>query len=694
MSRELQTGRPSPLGANWDGQGINFALFSEQAEKVELCLFDAGGKQEVERIELPGRSDDVWHGYLQNAGPGTVYGYRVHGPYDPDSGHRFNPHKLLLDPYARQITGAVDWCPAVYGYDLQDSDSDSSFDNADSAPHVPRAVVVDESFDWQDDHPPHIPWSQTVIYETHVRGFSKLHPQIDEAQRGSFAALASTPVIDYLKSLGVTSIELQPVHEFIDDHFLAARGLSNYWGYNSIGFFAPASRYLSDGNRNEFKRMVRQLHQAGIEVILDVVFNHTAEGNETGPTLCFRGIDNASYYRLPEENKRAYINDTGCGNTLNCNHPRVLQMVIDSLRHWVVDMHVDGFRFDLAVSLGREQHGFDNQSAFFLRLQEDAVLSQVKLIAEPWDIGPGGYQLGGFPPDWAEWNDRFRDTTRRFWRGDPGLLADFARGLHGSSELFEHNGRRPSASINFITSHDGFTLSDLVSYNERHNEANGESNLDGHSANFSNNYGVEGATEDPAILELRERQRRNFLATLLLAHGTPMLLAGDEMGRSQQGNNNAYCLDSELTWLDWSLLENHSGLQAMVKNLIGLRKNYAVLHRNRYLHDNRIDWLRADGRSMTGTDWHDPDRRFLAMLLKSPQYGPYQLSAEQATLILAFNAAPEAVEFSLPGARNHWYRVFSSGEDEADASAVSTLVLEARCVQVFASQPGAALESR
>lgn len=675
------------MGANWDGRGVNFALFSEHAEKVELCLFDESGKNELERIELPCLTNQIWNGYLPGCAPGTVYAYRVHGPYLPESGHRFNPYKLLLDPYAKLVTGTLDWCPAVYGCGTGDPKSDLSFDTQDSADHVPKGVVVDETFDWQYDHPPHVPWSQTIIYETHVRGFTQRHPLVEASARGKFSALASQPVISYLQSLGVTTVELQPVHEFIDDQFLLEKGLCNYWGYNTIGFFAPAARYLANGERNDFKTMVRELHRAGIEVILDVVFNHTAEGNETGPTLSFRGIDNASYYRLPEDNRRAYINDTGCGNTLNTNHPRVLQMVLDSLRHWVVDMHVDGFRFDLAVSLGREDHGFASHSAFFRSIQEDAVLSQVKLIAEPWDIGPGGYQLGAFPSEWAEWNDRYRDTMRRFWRGDPGMLSDFARCLHGSVELFEHNGRRPSASINFITSHDGFTLADLVSFNDRHNEANGESNHDGHSANFSFNHGAEGATDDLAVIQLRDRQFRNLLATLLLAQGTPMLLAGDEMGRSQQGNNNAYCQDNDLTWLDWSLLDSNSELHDMVKKLIRIRRNYAVLHRNKFLHDNRIGWLGPDGQSMTGTDWHDPERRFLAMLLSSAEFRPGQQSQLQATIILGFNAAANPVEFELPKTEHSWRCIYSTAITDPDPVPVTEVTLDARSVQVFELTP-------
>ncbi len=465
MKHEQLRGTPQPLGANWDGHGVNFALFSAHATRVELCLFDAATGREAERFELK-LSGQVWHAYLPGCGPGARYAYRVDGPYEPQQGHRFNPNKLLLDPYARQISGNLSWDDSVYGFDFDDRGQDPGFDSSDSAEFVPRSVVVDDTFDWGDDRPPRVPWPCTVIYEAHVRGFTMLNLEIDEKQRGSFAGLAADSVIAYLRSLGITTLELMPVHAFVDDYFLVKKDLVNYWGYNSIGFFAVESRYLSSGDRNEFKAMVRRLHQADIEVILDVVYNHTAEGDHSGPTLGFRGIDNASYYRLSDEDKRFYINDSGCGNTLNLNHPRVLQMVIDSLRYWVTEMHVDGFRFDLAVSLAREAQGFDSESEFFRAIREDPVLSQVKLIAEPWDIGPGGYQLGAFPPGWAEWNDRFRDSLRRFWRGDPGVLPELARSLHGSSDLFEHNGRRPSASINLVTSHDGFTLNDLVSYND------------------------------------------------------------------------------------------------------------------------------------------------------------------------------------------------------------------------------------
>ena len=690
----LLRGTPQPLGASWDGHGVNFALFSAHAEKVELCLFEDDSRTELERIELH-RNDEIWHGYLPDCKPGTIYAYRVYGPYDPQQGHRFNPQKLLLDPYSRALSGNIEWHECVYGYQ---QNNHLLADERDSSGSVPKSLVVDEAFNWRNDRSPAIPWSQTVIYETHVSGFTRLHQAIDENLRGSFAGLASEPAIAYLKSLGITAIELLPVHAFLDDHFLVKKGLTNYWGYNTLGYFAVHTPYLSQGNRDEFKTMVRNLHAAGIEVILDVVYNHTAEGDQTGPTLSFRGIDNASYYRLPEHDKSLYINDSGCGNSLNLNHPQVLNMVIDSLRHWVVDMHVDGFRFDLAVSLAREEHGFDSNSLFFQTIENDPVLSKVKLIAEPWDIGPGGYQLGGFPKGWAEWNDRFRDNIRRFWNGEPGMLPDLARSLHGSSELFEHNGRRPSASINLITSHDGFTLSDLVSYNHRHNEANGEGNNDGHSANFSHNYGVEGATDDAEIITLRDRQRRNLLATMFLAQGTPMLLAGDELGRSQQGNNNAYCQDNELTWQDWSALQDETELFSFVKHLIRIRTTYPLLHRDRFVHGEEqfepmgysdIQWLRADGEFMQADDWHNPTHNFLAMLLAGkamPARNPLFDKFKDAALVMVFNADTTAVNFVLPETQFHWHCVFTTTELSPVVSEKNPVLIEPRSVQLFELQ--------
>jgi isoamylase len=693
----LLPGTPRPLGANWDGYGVNFALFSANAEKVELCLFEGNPELEVERIELT-VTDGVWHGYLPDCAPGTHYGYRVYGPYQPEQGHRFNPNKLLQDPYARQLSGALQWHDSVFGYDVNDNLADLSFDERDSASYVAKCVVVDESFDWENDRPPRVPWPRTIIYETHVRGFTQLHQQIDKDLRGSFAAFASDPVIDYLNSLGITTVELLPVHAFIDDLFLVQKGQVNYWGYNSLSFFAAETRYLASGNRNEFKEMVKRLHRAGIEVILDVVYNHTAEGDQSGPTLSFRGIDNASYYRLPEHDKRAYINDSGCGNSLNLANPMVLKMVIDSLKHWVNDMHVDGFRFDLAVSLGREANGFSSNAAFFQAIQKDPILSKVKLIAEPWDIGPGGYQLGAFPPGWAEWNDRFRDCVRRFWHGEPGMLPDLARGLHGSSDLFEHNGRRPSASINLITSHDGFTLADLVTYNHRHNEANGENNNDGHGANFSNNYGVEGPSDGPELVELRQRQCRNLLATIFLAQGTPMLLAGDELGRSQQGNNNAYCQDNELNWQDWSADLVESKLFNFVQELIRIRARYPLLHRDRFVHGEEqfeptgftdIQWLGANGQSMQEPDWHNHQNKFLAMLLAGEVLPARNLlfdDGKDAALVIVFNADIVPIKFVLPESQFHWRCVFTTADKQPAVTEHFSVEIKSRSVQLFELQ--------
>ena len=690
----LLRGTPQPLGATWDGHGVNFALFSAHAEKVELCLFDDDAQSELERIELH-RNDDIWHGYLPDCKPGTIYGYRVYGAFDPAQGHHFNPQKLLVDPYARALSGKISWDDSVYGFD---QDNPVLADQRDSAACMPKSVVVDEAFDWRNDKPPATAWSQTIIYEAHVTGFTRLNQAIDADLRGSYAGLGSEASITYLKSLGITAIELLPVQAFVDDHFLVKKNLSNYWGYNTLGYFALHSPYSASQDRNEFKTMVRNLHAAGIEVILDVVYNHTAEGDHTGPTLCFRGIDNASYYRLPEDDKSRYINDSGCGNSLNLNHPRVLQMVIDSLRYWVKDMHIDGFRFDLAVSLARGANGFDRHSAFFQSIQNDPILNRVKLIAEPWDIGPGGYQLGGFPKGWVEWNDRFRDNIRRFWHGEPGMLPHLARSLHGSSDIFEHNGRRPSASINLITAHDGFTLNDLVSYNERHNEANGENNRDGHSANYSSNYGVEGDTDDPEILALRDRQKRNLLATMFLAQGTPMLLAGDELGHSQQGNNNAYCQDNQITWLDWSRLQTEGHLFEFVKNLVQIRSSYPLLRRDRFVHGEEqfepmgfsdIQWLRANGESMHADDWHDPANNFLAMLLAGktmPARDPLFSKSKDAALVMLFNAGSNAISFVLPETQFQWRCVFTTSGLKPELGGKKSVAIEPRSVSLFELQ--------
>ncbi|MGB2668167.1 MAG: glycogen debranching protein GlgX, partial [Candidatus Acidiferrum sp.] len=587
-SKDLQIseGLPNPRGATWDGQGVNFALFSAHATKVELCLFDDTGKEEQQRIELPEFTDEIWHGYVKDLRPGTVYGFRVHGPYAPEKGHRFNANKLLLDPYARQHVGSLRWNDACYGYTVGAPNTDLSFDERDSAPFVPKCVVVNPEFRWRPSTTRRhaTPWNQSVIYELHVKGYTKRHPMVPKKRRGTYAGLAQKQVVEYIKSLGVTAIELLPVCTFVDDRSLQEKGLTNYWGYNTIGFFAPDPRYAADsGNTlNEFKQMIARYHDAGIEVILDVVYNHTAEGNELGPTLSFKGIDNASYYRLNSDNPRYYVNDTGTGNTLNISHARVIQMVADSLRYWDEETQVDGFRFDLGTILAREPNGFDQQSGFLSVCGQDPVLQEVKKIAEPWDLGPDGYKLGAFPPGWAEWNDKFRDTGRDFWRNGSSI-GDLVQRLCASAAIFDHKGRKPWTSVNFVTVHDGFTLNDLVSYNEKHNEANGEDGRDGTSDNRSWNCGVEGPTDDPAINRLREKQIRNFLATTLLAQGLPMILAGDEFHRTQRGNNNAYCQDNELSWVDWSLAEKNRPTIDFVQTLTSRRKHYPVLRRNRFL---------------------------------------------------------------------------------------------------------------
>ncbi|RPE74796.1 glycogen debranching protein GlgX [Vulcaniibacterium tengchongense] len=668
----IREGRPFPLGATWDGLGVNFALYSAHATRVELCLFDARGR-ERERIELPEYTDEVWHGYLPDARPGQLYGYRVHGPYEPDAGHRFNPNKLLLDPYAKRLVGQLKWSPALFGYVLGHRDADLSFDRRDSAASMPKCAVVDPAFTWGEDRPPQHPWQRTVIYEAHVRGLTMRHPAVPEPWRGTFAGLQVDELVEHIKSLGVSAVELMPVHAFVDDQHLLERGLRNYWGYNTIGFFAPHVRYLASDTVNEFKQMVARLHRAGLEVILDVVYNHTAEGNELGPTLSFRGIDNLSYYRLADGGRR-YINDTGTGNTFDLTNPGALRLVNDSLRYWVEEMHVDGFRFDLATILGRERHGFDPRGGFLDACRQDPVLSRVKLIAEPWDIGPGGYQVGSFPPGWAEWNDRYRDNVRAFWRGDEGRLAEFATRITGSADLFDKRGRRPTASVNFVTAHDGFTLRDLVSYAGKHNEANGEDNRDGGDHNLSANYGAEGETDDPAVNALRLRQQRNFLATLFLSQGTPMLLAGDEFGRSQRGNNNAYCQDNELTWIDWDAAgkDAAAALTRFVRTLGGLRRRFGLLRHGRFFtgrYDEElglkdVTWLRPDGAEMTEDDWHDPQARALMMRLdgRSPPSGLHE-PGRAVTLLLLVNAAAAPAAFHLPEvAGEHWRVLVDTAE--------------------------------
>jgi isoamylase len=672
----ISEGLPFPLGATWDGLGVNFALFSAHATKVDLCLFDKTGEQELHRIELPEFTDEVWHGYVPDAEPVAVYGYRVHGPYAPESGHRFNPHKLLLDPYAKAFVGSLRWGPELFGYELGASEADLSYDERDSAPLMPKCRVIDPAFTWGRDRAPAIPWERTVVYELHVKGFTKLHPLVPQELRGTFAGLATDVVIDYLRALGVTALELMPVHAFIDDLMLLDRGLKNYWGYNTIGFFAPHLQYSARGSTKEFKEMVARLHHAGLEVILDVVYNHTAEGNERGPTLSFRGIDNASYYRLLPDKPRYYINDTGTGNTLNLSHSRVLQMVTDSLRYWATEMRVDGFRFDLATILAREPYGFDEGGGFLDSCRQDPVLSRVKLIAEPWDCGPGGYQVGGFPPGWAEWNDRYRDTVRRYWKGDSGQSPQLASRLAASGDFFNLRGRRPWASINFVTAHDGFTLNDLVSYSEKHNQANQENDQDGTLNNNSWNCGVEGPTEDGAIKQLRERQKRNILATLLLSQGTPMILAGDEFGRTQGGNNNAYCQDNETSWLNWGRFnEDGQGLTIFVRKLITLRQTLPVLRRGRFLAGQwnetlgvkDVTWVNASGREMKAEEWHDDNMRCFGMLMDGRAQATGILRpASDATLLLILNAHHEAVLFRLPevAGANRWYCLLDTSDPE------------------------------
>ena len=660
---KMWPGRPYPLGATWDGQGVNFALFSENATGIDLCLFDHDRQdQETHRIRIEERTDQVWHVYLPEIRPGQLYGYRVHGPYEPDAGHRFNPSKLLIDPYTKALTGVVKWSEAMFGYRLGDLESDLSFDERNNAGNVPKCIVVDQAFTWGGDRLLEIPWEQTVIYEVHVKGFTMQHPDVSDALRGTYAGLASPPIIHYLQSLGVTAVELLPVHHFVNDNYLQERGLTNYWGYNSIGFFAPDIRYSAykDLGRKvyEFKTMVKTLHSAGIEVILDVVYNHTGEGNHLGPTLSFRGIDNASYYRLVPDNPRYYMDYTGCGNTLNVRHPRTLQLIMDSLRYWVCEMHVDGFRFDLASALARELHDVDRLSAFFDIIHQDPVLSQVKLIAEPWDLGEGGYQVGNFPPGWAEWNGRYRDDIRRYWKGDGGLLGEMAHRLSGSSDLYGGSGRQPYASINFVTAHDGFTLHDLVSYNHKHNEANEEENRDGTDDNLSWNCGVEGPTDDGAIHELRERQKRNFLATLLLSQGVPMLCGGDEIGRTQGGNNNAYCQDNETSWYDWNLSKSQLQLYEFTQLLIYLKKTHPVFRRRRFFQGRRIRgsevkdiaWFGAHGREMTDEEW-DMGFRTIGIRLAGDAIAEKDTRGQailDETFLLLLNAHHEEVPFTLP----------------------------------------------
>jgi isoamylase len=693
----LLPGRAYPLGATWDGLGINFAVFSAHATRIDLCLYEASGRYEIARYTLPEYTDEIWHGYLPDAAAGLLYGYRAYGPYDPPRGHRFNRNKLLLDPYARALRGSLIWTDALYGFHPRSPHGDLSFDRHDSAYAMPKGVVTDESFNWGHDHPPDIPWSETIIYEAHVRGLTKLHPHIIPHERGTFAALAAPPMIEHYRRLGITAIELLPVHAFVHDRRLAQQGLRNYWGYNTLAYFAPEPSYLLDGSPNDMRVAIRRLHAAGIEVILDVVYNHTGEGDERGPTLSFRGLDNASYYRLEPSDPRLPVNDTGTGNTLDLSHPRVLQMVMDSLRYWVSAYHVDGFRFDLATTLGRESDGrepggFDPGAGFFDALRQDPALARVKLIAEPWDVGPGGYQVGRHPAGFAEWNDHFRDGVRRFWRGNPGQRADIAARLAGSADLFDHHGRRAWASINYAACHDGLTLADLVSYRTKHNEANGEANHDGSPENYSANWGAEGPTDDPAILNTRARVRRVLLLTVLFAAGTPMLLAGDEFGRTQLGNNNAYCQDNEISWLDWAAAArpDNVAFAAYVARLVALRQAHPVLHWPSFLHGTTepapgvqdIAWFDEQGGGISAAAWNDPQQRTL-MLRRAAADGDGKVTM----LTLLLNPTEEDRWFRLPPPDLASVVLLDSAAPEAEASAVigGSLTVGAHCaVLVFA----------
>ncbi len=649
MDNDVLTGRPYPRGATWDGAGVNFALFSENASAVELCLFDSDGNEE--RITVRDRSESVWHCYLPNARPGQLYGYRVHGPYDPRNGHQFNPDKLLMDPYARAYVGDLDWNEDHFGYKQNSKKTDLSKSETDNAAGMPKSRVVDGAFTWGNDQPPETPLREAVIYELHVQGFTQLHPDVPEHLRGTYAGLASDAAIEHMTELGVTTVELLPVHAFVQDKHLVDKGLVNYWGYNTIGFFAPENRYAAtDDPVGEFKTMVRRLHAAGLEVILDVVYNHTAEGNHLGPTLSFRGIDNAAYYRLVEGDARHYMDYTGTGNSLDLDHPRVLQLVMDSLRYWVEEMHVDGFRFDLATTLLREEHLFEPRGAFAKAIRQDPVLAGVKLIAEPWDVGEGGYQVGAFPAPFSEWNGKYRDEVRSYWKGDGGLVGELAYRITGSSDLFGHGDRGPRASINFITSHDGFPLADLVSYNDKHNEANGEDNKDGDNSNESWNCGVEGPTDDPEIIALRARQQRNFLATLFLSQGVPMLLAGDEIGRTQGGNNNAYCQDNETSWVDWDLSEADEDLLSFARRVISIRNEHPTFGRVRFFegrsedHEPDAIWLTPSGEEMTDDQWNNSYARSLGLIVRATG-----ITEPDDDFVLLFNAHYGEIPFTLPG---------------------------------------------
>ena len=693
----IEEGRPWPLGAAWDGRGVNFALFSAHASAVDLCLFDSTGRRETRRIRMPARTDQVFHAYVAGLRPGQLYGYRVHGRYEPAAGHRFNPNKLLLDPYARLLSGRIRWHDALFGYRMGAHRGDLTMDRRDSAPMMPKCVVEDPAYTWGDDRPPRRPMRDSFIYEAHVKGLSQLHPDIPMAMRGTYDALAHPAIVEHLLKLGVTAVELLPIHAYSDDRFLVEKGLKNYWGYSTLGYFAPDPRYLSEDGVHGLKAAIATLHAAGIEVILDVVYNHTAEGNQFGPTLSWRGIDNASYYKLVPDNPRFYWDATGTGNTLDLGHPRVMQMVMDSLRHWVQAYRIDGFRFDLATTLARDSFDFWERAGFLRAVNQDPVLSRVKLIAEPWDLGDAGYRLGGFPPGWSEWNDRFRDVIRSYWRGDEGRLPELARVIMGSREIFEHEGRQPWTSIHFVCSHDGFTLEDLVSYNERHNEANGENGQDGHPHNLSWNCGVEGPTEDPGILALRARQKRNLLATVMMSIGTPMLLMGDELSRTQGGNNNPYCQDNETSWFDWQAgWTADPDLPAFVQALAGFRRRHRALRpdafpsgaMNRETGLRDVHWLTPEGREMTRADWADPARKALGVQMGN--------SHPSERLLLLFNAGEEDVRFRLtPHLRGgRWVKVFGTELPDGGVRGAAPILepggvyeLEARSFAIFLHSP-------
>lgn len=678
---KIYPGDPYPLGATWDGSGVNFAIYADNATAVELCFFNSEVHEtEISKVKMLERSHQIWHAYIPGIEPGQLYGYRVYGPFDPKNGHRFNPNKLLIDPYAKAISGVIKWHDALFGYEVGHKDEDLSFSKEDSAPFIPKSVVIDPSFDWEGDKPLKISYHKSIIYEAHVKGFTKMNSDIPEEIRGTYAALGHPVTISYLENLGITAIELMPIHQFINDRHLPESGLSNYWGYNTIGFFAPDARYALNSKNGsqvtEFKEMVKQLHKAGIEVILDVVYNHTAEGNQMGPTLSFKGVDNASYYRLTED-QRYYMDYTGTGNTLNANLPNVLRLMMDSLRYWILEMHIDGFRFDLASTLARELHEVNRLSAFFDIIHQDPVISQVKLIAEPWDVGEGGYQVGKFPPGWAEWNGKYRDCVRDYWRGADSMLGEFAQRFTGSPDLYQDDYRRPTASINFITAHDGFTLNDLVSYNEKHNEANGENNQDGEDHNRSWNCGTEGESDDPEILKLRQRQKRNLLSTLFLSQGVPMLVAGDEISRTQKGNNNAYCQDNEISWLDWK--NKDADLLNYTRRLIHLRKKHPSLRRRRWFQGQPIKglgvediaWFLPDGMEMEGHNWEEDFARSLGIYLNGKgirSTGPKGEKIFDDSFYIIFNAHHGPLDFRLPEKKygEEWTRILDTSLDSAE----------------------------